>query len=42
MVKMWGNISMAKQVNGYIGDSLNYSLFHGDQIIMCLGIFKDT
>lgn len=35
-------ISMAKQVDRYIEDSLNHNLFHGDQIIMSLGIFKDT
>lgn len=34
-------ISMAKQVDGYIPDSLNHTLFHRDQIIMCLSIFKD-
>lgn len=38
MVKLWGNMSTAKQVDVYIGDSLNCSLFHGDQIV----ILKDT
>lgn len=35
-------ISMAKQVDKYTGYLLNHNLFHGDQTIMCVGIFKDT
>lgn len=43
MVKLWGNFfQMSKQVDGYNLDLLNHTLFHRDQIIMCLGIFKDT